>query len=70
MDTHTRCWRHYGVRPPYGAGEPEATDDRYCRWDRLMRAYGYTKTWVDKLVRNLSEADQYEAVVGYAPDRR
>ena len=28
MDTHTRSWRHYGVRPPYGAGEPEATDDR------------------------------------------
>lgn len=70
MDTHTRCWRHYGVRPPYGAGEPEATDDRYCCWDRLMRAYGYTKAWVGKLVRNLSEADQYEAVVGYAPDRR
>lgn len=70
MDTHTRCWRHFSVRPPCGAGEPEATDDRYCRWDRLMRGYGYTKAWVDKLVRNLSEADQYEAVVGYAPDRR
>lgn len=70
MDTHTRCWRHYSVRPPYGAGEPEATDDRYCRWDRLMRGYGYTKTWVDKLVRNLSDNDRYEAVVGYAPDRR
>ena len=70
MDTHTKCWHHYGVRPPYGAGEPEATDDRYCRWDRLMRGYGYTQAWVDKLVRNLSEDDQYEAVVGYAPDRR
>ena len=70
MDTHTRCWRHYGVRPPYGAGEPEATDDRYCRWDRLMRGYGYTKAWVDKLVRDLSKDDKYEAVVGYAPDRR
>lgn len=70
MDTHVRCWRHYKVRPPYGSGEPEATDDRYCRWDRLMRGYGYTKAWVEKLVRDLSDADKYESVVGVAPDRR
>ena len=70
MDTHTRCWRHYGVRPPSRSGEPEATDARYCRWDRLMKGYGYTKAWVDKLVRDLSDEDKYESVVGYAPDRR
>ena len=70
MDTHTRCWRHYEVRPGSGAGEPEATDDRYCRWDRLMRGYGYTKAWVDKLVRDLSKAKKYETVVGYPPDHR
>lgn len=70
MNTHTRCWQHYGVRPPSDTGEPEATDDRYCRWDQLMRGYGYTRAWVDKLVRNLSKTDRYEAVVGYTPDRR
>ena len=70
MDTHTRCWRHYGVRPPSGSGEPEATDARYCRWDRLMKGYGYTRAWVEKLVRDLSDAARYESVVGYAPDRR
>ena len=70
MDTHTRCWRHYGVRPASDAGEPEATDADFCRWDRLSRGYGYTKAWVNKLVRELSDEDTYEAVVGYAPDRR
>ena len=70
MHTHTRCWRHYSVRPAKDAGEPEATDGRYCQWDRLMRGYGYTKAWVEKLVRDLSKDDQYEAVVGFAPDRR
>ena len=70
MDTHTRCWRHYNVRPPSNAGEPEATNDRYCRWDRLMGGYGYTKAWINKLVRDLSKDDTYKAVVGYAPDRR
>lgn len=40
MDTHTRCWKHYAVRPAGGSGEPETTDDRYCRWDRLAKGYG------------------------------
>ena len=70
MDTHVRSWRHYKVRPPSGSGEPEATDDRYCRWDRLLGGYGYTDAWVEKLVRDLSDAGKYESVVGYAPDRR
>ena len=35
-----------------------------------MKGYGYTKAWVDKLVRELSDEDKYESVVGYAPDRR
>ena len=70
MDTHIRCWRHYKVRPPSGSGEPEATDDRYCRWDRLLNGYGYTNAWVEKLVRDLSDVGKYRSVVGYAPDRR
>ena len=67
MDTHTRCWKHYAVRPAGGSDQPEATDDRYCRWDRLAKGYGYTKAWVEKLVRNLSDEDTYKTVVGYRP---
>ncbi len=70
MDTHVRCWRHYKVIPPSGSGEPEATDDRYCQWDRLLNGYGYTNAWVEKLVRDLSDERRYESVVGFAPDRR
>ncbi len=68
--THTQCWRYFKVRPASGAGEPEATDDRYCRWDRLMNGYGYTQAWIEKLVKELSDAATYEKVVGYEPDRR
>ena len=67
MDTHIRCWQHYAVRPAGGSDHPEATDDRYCRWDRLAKGYGYTKAWVDKLVRNLSDEHTYKTVVGYPP---
>ncbi len=70
MDTHTRCWRHFKVRPATGAGEPAATDDRCCRWDRLLNGYGYTKAWIEKLVRDLSDPEKYEKVVGFSPDRR
>lgn len=70
MDTHTRCWRRFKVRPASGTGEPEATDDRYCRWDRLLNGYGYTKAWIEKLVRDLSDSAKYEEVVGFKPDRR
>ena len=70
MDTHTRCWKHYGVRPASDSGKPEATDDRYCRWDRLAKGYGYTNAWVKKLVRDLSDEHNYKTVVGYEPDRR
>lgn len=69
-DTHTRAWKYFKVRPPSGAAEPEATDQRYCRWDRLMRGHGYTQAWVEMLVEQLSIEEQYEVVVGVRPDRR
>ena len=70
MSAHTECWRHFGVRPPQSSSEPEATDQRYCRWDRLFGGYGYTDAWVEKLVRDLSDPETYEEVVGIPPTRR
>ena len=70
MDTHTRCWRHHNVRPANNAAEPEATDPRFCKWDRLSKGYGYTRAWVDKLVDELSEPVTYENIVGVPPERR
>lgn len=69
-DTHQRAWKHYGVRPATGSAEPEATDERYCKWDRLLRGYGYTRAWVERLVTDLSDASEYERVVGFAPEAR
>ena len=67
MDIHIRCWKYYAVRPNGDSDHPEATDDRYCRWDRLANGHGYTKAWVKKLVRNLSDEHIYETVAGYPP---
>ncbi len=68
--THTSCWHHYKVRPPTNSGEPEATNGDFCRWDRLHKGYGYTRTWVDKLVNELSDQATYEMIVGIPAERR
>lgn len=70
MDTHTRCWRHFKVRPIKGAGEADATDQALCRFDRLLKSYGYTQAWVDKLVNELSDPEVYKLVVGFSPELR
>ena len=57
MDTHTRCWKYFKVRPPTGAGERTATDDRYCVYDSLSSQYGYKKAWVRKLIKELKDLD-------------
>lgn len=44
MDTHTKCWKHYRVRPPSNTKNPHATDHNYCIWDRVAQTYGYTKS--------------------------
>lgn len=70
LDTHTRAWKYYAVRPATDSAEPEATDERYCRWDRLLRGYGYTRAWVDKLVEELADASAYERVAGFQPEKK
>lgn len=66
-DTHQRAWKYYKVRPATGSAEPEATDERYCRWDRLLRGYGYTNAWVRLLVKELKNPATYQTVVGFPP---
>ena len=70
LDTHQRAWKYYVVRPATDSAEPEATDERYCRWDRLSRGYGYTRAWVDKLVEELSDPLVYERVAGFEPEKK
>lgn len=69
-DTHQRAWKYYRVRPATGSAEPEATDERYCRYDRLLRGYGYTHAWIDRLVEDLSDAARYREVAGFSPEAR
>lgn len=62
MSHHTNAWRHYGVRPPTGDPNPEATRADFCVWDSTFRQHVYTQSWVDFLIRELSDAAKFEEV--------
>ena len=67
MDTHTRCWKHYKVRPPEGSEHPENTRADFCIYDEFAESYGYTESWVNYLCRKLADCVEYQAVTGRAP---
>ena len=64
QDTHTRCWKHYKVRPPVDSEQPEDTRPEFCIYDELAKGYGYTEAWVKYLCRKLADPIEYEAVTG------
>jgi hypothetical protein len=64
-DIHQRAWKFFNVRPPTGAADPTTTDDKYCRWDRLLNGYGYTSAWIDKLVGALNDPNTYRQIVEF-----
>ena len=70
MNSHTSCWKYYEVRPPYGVSDPSATESQYCLFDSLSNGYGYTESWIDKIVTDLSDPVTYRAVVGRDPQPR
>ena len=67
MDTHTRCWKHYAVRPPWGSKNPESTKADFCIYDEFAQDYGYTEAWVKFLCEKLVEPAEFQVAVGKSP---
>ena len=67
VDTHTRCWKHYKVRPPTNSKHPGHTNADFCIYDEFAEIYGYKEAWVKYLCRKLADPDEYRAVTGKAP---
>jgi hypothetical protein len=67
LHVHTCAWKRYGVRPAIGDPHPERTTPEYCLYDQTHEDYVYTQAWIEKLVRELSDAAEYERVVGRPP---
>ena len=61
--------KHYGVRPPKGAAQPERTKQKYCVYDEPHGDYLYTDAWVSLLVKELGDPHRFEEVIGKPPLR-
>ncbi len=70
QNLHTRAWKYYQVRPSANDQHPERTKSEYCVYDETHEDYVYTKAWVNKLARDLSDPLEYERVVGRQPEKR
>lgn len=70
MTNHTEAWRHFEVRPPYGDANPERTLSEYCVFDSAHADYVYTNAWVQKLIREFSDAKTFQAITGRAPEAK
>lgn len=62
LDTHTRCWKKYNVRPANGAANKSNTDTRYCVYNELSNQYGYTRAWVTFLIEKMKDEDEYNSL--------
>ena len=61
---------HHKVRPPAGDAHPERTTPEYCVFDETHEDYVYTKAWINKLAKELANAQHFEKVVGTPPQAK
>jgi hypothetical protein len=62
-----QSWQIKGIRPRPKDPHPERTDEKYCIYDELSAAYGYTEAWVNWLIRHCSTEDGFRAATGRVP---
>jgi len=67
VGSHTTAWHHFTVRPQAGAAKPEATDSKFCVYDAAHKDYLYTEAWVEKLSRDLADAQAFQRIIGSTP---
>lgn len=67
MYHHTKAWQYYEVRPRSRSNNPNNTREEYCLYDEPHGDYLYTRAWIKKLVRDLSDKTKFQRVTGQDP---
>ena len=65
---HTRCWKHFSVRPPTTSDDPTRCKVQYCHYDVPHKDYVYTEEWVKLLTATLSDDNKYKEILGKTPE--
>lgn len=70
IDTHTRCWKRYGIRPDSNSRDPRKTDTKYCVYDDPHEDYLYTEEWVTFLIDKMKDEEEYNSLFREVPIKR
>jgi Domain of unknown function (DUF3644) len=62
MDSHTRSWKKYKVRPLNNHENPEITKSEYCVFDEPNNTYLYTEDWADYLIEEMAKEEEYNSL--------
>lgn len=62
LETHTRCWKKYAVRPNNGDANASNTVTKYCIYDEPSGQYRYTKEWTEFLIEKMQNDDEYNGL--------
>lgn len=62
LDTHTRCWKKYKVRPLNGSKNTSETNTKYCIYDEPTGQYRYTREWVAFLIEEMKDEEKYNSL--------
>jgi Protein of unknown function (DUF3644) len=65
MNVHTKCWKHYKVRPLTNSENPELTNQKYCIYDKAHNDYLYTEEWVSFLIEKMNSDSEYQKVLSH-----
>ena len=65
VHNHTQAWKYYKVRESGKA--PDKCCIQYCQFDNVHEDYVYTTEWVDFLVHELSDPEEYGRVTRFRP---
>ncbi len=61
-------YKHHGdIRPKAGSHTPEATDPRYCLYDKPFKQYAYTAAYVKKCAEDVNTREKYRAIFAKEP---
>lgn len=59
MNTHSRAWRRYNIRPSNNSKAPSRTNKEYCIYDKAHNDYLYKPEWVSFLADRLGNDEEY-----------
>ncbi len=62
MDTHTRCWKKYKIRPETGSSHPERTNTKYCVYDSMNKKLWLYTSVGYFLIEQMNKDEEYNSL--------